>query len=265
MILLDDITTCFFFLLELVLNSVLIFGERHIAGRSVFIEFQLVCKSWAFHCCLSGNLVILMWVSAARNYAENCPGAIQIWLCITELGRPVQRRVCQLQSLSSPATTRSVKIGLPGKGRGGAGKGKICVLGGLCQMSQLARPTTIIIITEKKKVNRKSPGPGVIPGSWQSQGIGSAPPVKSAVKSILKPISAFSLAFLSFPVWTWKVIGAKSMTVDGSAARREYLFTLNLGLACSGCGWTQDMLLPPPSLITLPKGGGVKETLDCLF
>lgn len=33
------------------------------------------------------------------------------------------------------------------------------------------------------------------------------------------------------------------MTVDGSHVRREYLFTVRRGDACSGCGFTQDV--PP--------------------
>lgn len=103
------------------------------------------------------------------------------------------------------------------------------------------------------KVNRKKLGPGVIPGIWQSWRIGSTPPKKTAVKSKLNLISAISLAFLCFPVWTWKVIGAKTVTVDGSAARREYLFTVNRGDACSGCGFTQDVLSPTPSFWSFLK------------
>lgn len=138
------------------------------------------------------------------------------------------------QSASCSQSCLRVKIWLPGEG-------KICVLHRFSSRANgFAHNNNTI-----RKVKRKSPGPGVIPGSWQSQGIGSPTPVKSAMKSKLSLISAISLALLCFPVWTWKVIGAKSMTVDGNAARREYLFTLNRGRACSGCGLTQDMLSHP--------------------
>lgn len=112
------------------------------------------------------------------------------------------------------------------------------------------------------KVNRKKRGPGVIPGSWQSRRIGSTPPMKTAARSKLNLLSAISLSFLLFPVWTWKVTGAKAVTVDGSAARREYLFTVNRGDACSGCGFTQDVLSPPPVWSFLPKKR--KKKPDCL-
>lgn len=61
------------------------------------------------------------------------------------------------------------------------------------------------------------------------------------------------------------------MTVDGSAARREYLFTMNRGDACSGCGFTQDVLSPTPSFDHFTekkkerrKRKETKNILDCL-
>lgn len=42
------------------------------------------------------------------------------------------------------------------------------------------------------------------------------------------------------------MIGARALTVGGSAARREYLFTVSEADACSGCGFLQEVWSPTP-------------------
>ena len=114
------------------------------------------------------------------------------------------------------------------------------------------------------KVNRKKWGPGAIPGCWQPGWIGSAPPVKTAVRSRLNLLSAISRSSLPFPVWTWKTIGARALTVDGSAARGGVFIYSESWRCLFRMRFLAGSSVPTPGFDHFSKKKKKKEILDCL-